>query len=190
MPREDTVEVIWCYFVGFQWMSLALLWFQTLFECFFFFGVLLTLNEFHFPENLDTFKINYFFPKLLESHGMPQKFRDTESWCWQILGNQVREVMPITRECPLTLREPLLWLPCPVFVVTSPTQDVKSGLLASWPLLPHFIHVNLDPRYVALREQGHADLNSSLVSQYWMTIEVTVGDIRVVCKVSKMKLLV
>jgi hypothetical protein len=27
MSCEDTVEVIWCYFVGFQWMSLALLWF-------------------------------------------------------------------------------------------------------------------------------------------------------------------
>ena len=26
MPREDIVEIIWCHFVGFQWMSLALLW--------------------------------------------------------------------------------------------------------------------------------------------------------------------
>ena len=35
MLREDTAEIVWCYFVGFHWMSLALLWFQALFENYF-----------------------------------------------------------------------------------------------------------------------------------------------------------
>ena len=65
MLHEDIVEVIWYYFVGFEWLSLALLWFRHSLIVIF-----LDTQQNEFPIYLGTYKISYFLPKLLESYGM------------------------------------------------------------------------------------------------------------------------
>ena len=87
--------------------------------------IIINTQRIWLSKNLITFKFFIFYLFISQAARKlwvcPKIPRDTESWCWAILDNQVRELMPITRDCPLTLREPLWRLPCPpVFVVTSP----------------------------------------------------------------------
>jgi hypothetical protein len=88
MPREDTVEVNWYYLVGFQCMSLALLWLHALFECYFFFFLLDTQRN-EYPKHLGTFKMNLILPKLSENYNILFNVTLWDLWASSLSPSQI-----------------------------------------------------------------------------------------------------
>jgi hypothetical protein len=71
MPREDAVEVFYATLFDSNECHLPYCDFRhslNVCVCVCVCVLYFTLDEINFPKNLGTFKINYFFPKLLESY--------------------------------------------------------------------------------------------------------------------------